>query len=101
MEKENKYVEYTRKMLNEIEDERIASQGFQINTSNKETKYILCMGINPAGNAIHANIEKQNENYIFLGHIPNVKIENYVNNKFYGSIYNMFRDIFGDENMIK
>lgn len=101
MEKENKYVEYTRKMLNKIEDERIASQGFQINTSNKETKYILCMGINPAGNAIHANIEKQNENYIFLGHIPNVKIENYVNNKFYGSIYNMFRDILGDENMIK
>lgn len=101
MEKENKYVEYTKKMLNNIEDERIASQGFQINTSNKETRYILCMGINPAGNTTHANIERQNENYIFLGHIPNMKIQNYVNNKFYGSIYNMFKDIFGDEKMLK
>ena len=35
MEKENKYVEYTKKMLNNIDDERIASQGCQINTSNK------------------------------------------------------------------
>ncbi len=87
--KDTDFIKKTKDILQNYNDKCLSTNGFRITDSEKCKKYILILGINPAGNEDDAKSEK---NATYLYSLDEIDIKDRTYNKYYKPIFTLLSD---------
>ncbi len=87
--KDTDFIKKTKDILQNYNDKCLSAKGFKITDSGECKKYILILGINPAGNE---NDAKSEDNTTYLYSLDETDIKDRTYNKYYKPIFTLLSD---------